>query len=137
MALFKSMNIDTSYAAKVQFYYKIGINLTDEMKRYQNQTQIIDSKVETTRLSTLGGLPPRSGDWLDWANTVKNNLAPISYQLTTLSVLFNFIHSIDTANAIKSYDSYLNSYCLKNRCPPLSPERPPVKPLQVGFTKGQ
>ena len=121
MSLFKSMNLDTTFAAQVQFFGKIGINLTEEMKRYENQTRLIDSKVETTRLSTLGGLPPRSGDWIDWANTVKGSLAPVSYQLTTLSVLFNFIHGIDTAGAIKSYDSYLNSFCQTNKCPPLTP----------------
>jgi len=39
------MNLDTSYAAKIQFFSKVGINLTEDMKRYQNQTRIIDSKV--------------------------------------------------------------------------------------------
>ena len=94
------------------------------MKRHQNQTNLISSKVETTRLSTIGGLPPRSGDWLDWANTVKDNLAPVSYQLTTLSVLFNFVPSLNATEAIKSFNSYLNSYCERNKCPPLTPDRP-------------
>lgn len=88
-----------------------------------------------TRLSTIGGLPPRSGDWLDWANTVKDNLAPVSYQLTTLSVLFNFIHGIDVNATVKSYQDYLNSYCTRNKCPPLTPERPDPKPLAISFTK--
>ena len=135
MSLFKSMNLDISFAAKVQFFSKVGISLSDDMKRYQNQTQVINSKVDTTRLSTLGGLPPKSGNWLDWANTVKGSLAPVSYQLTTLSVLFNFIHSFDAAGAIKSYDTFLNTYCDRVLCPPLTPERPEPKPLVVSFVK--
>ena len=94
------------------------------MKKYQNQTNLISSKVETTRLATIGGLPPKSGDWLDWANTVKDNLAPVSYQLTTLSVLFNFIPSLNATEAIKSFQDYLNNYCLRNKCPPITPDRP-------------
>lgn len=86
-------------------------------------------------MSTLGGLPPKSGDWLDWANTVKANLAPVSYQLTTLSALFNFIHGFDAAGAIKSFNNYLNTYCLRNHCPPLTPDRPEPKPLVVNFVK--
>ena len=66
---------------------------------------------------------------------MKASLAPVSYQLTTLSALFNFIHNIDVAGAIKSYETFLNTYCDKNKCPPLTPERPPVKPLQVSFAK--
>lgn len=91
------------------------------MKKYQNQTNLVSSKVEVQRLSTVGGLPPQSGNWIDWANTVKDSLAPVSYHLTTLSVLFNFIHGLDASGAIKSYESYLNSYCAKYRCPPLTP----------------
>lgn len=121
MSLFKSMNLDIAFAAKIQFFSKVGISLSDEMKRYQNQTQVIDSKVETTRLSTLGGTPPKSGNWIDWANTVKTNLAPVSYQFFTISNLFNFIHGIDAAGAIKSFEAYLNTFCDKHTCPPLTP----------------
>lgn len=91
------------------------------MKKYQNQTNVINTKVDTTRLATIGGLPPKSGDWLDWANTVKENLAPVKYQLTTISVLFNFVPNINATEAVKSYTTYLNTYCQRNKCPPLTP----------------
>jgi hypothetical protein len=121
MSLFTSMNLDVKYAAEVQFYEKLELNLTDDMKRYQNQTSVINTKVDTSRLSTLGGLPPRSGDFHDWVDTVKENLAPVSYQLTTISVLFNFVPNINVSDAVKSYTTYLNTYCQRNRCPPLTP----------------
>jgi len=55
--------------------------------------------------------------------------------LTTTSSLFGFIKGIDNAGAIKSYNSYLNSYCLRNKCPPLTPERPDPKPLVISIGK--
>ena len=72
---------------------------------------------------------------MDWANTVKSSLAPVSYQLTTLSVLFNFINGLDAAGAIKSYNNYLNTYCLRILCPPIIPDRPEPKPLVINFIK--
>lgn len=72
---------------------------------------------------------------MDWANTVKTNLAPVSYQLTTLSVLFNFINGLDAAGAIKSYNHYLNTYCDRILCPPITPDRPEPKPLVINFVK--
>lgn len=38
MSLFTSMKLDINIAAKIQYYNKIGINLTEEMKKYINQT---------------------------------------------------------------------------------------------------
>lgn len=129
------MKLDVEMATSIQYMNKIGVNLTDEMKKYQNQTNLISSKVEATRMSTIGGEPPQSGNWIDWANTVKDHLAPVSYRLTTISVLFNYIPSFDAAAAIKSYDTYLNTYCTRNRCKELTPERPPPKPLAISFIK--
>lgn len=83
----------------------------------------------------MGGLPPRSGNWIDWANTVKDALAPVSYRLTTLSVLFNFIPGFDAAGAVKSYETFLNTYCTRAHCKELTPERPPPKPLVISFVK--
>jgi hypothetical protein len=45
MSLFTSMSLDIKFAAEVQFYQKIGINLSEEMKKYQNQTNVINTKV--------------------------------------------------------------------------------------------
>lgn len=105
------------------------------MKKYLNQTNVINTKVETTRLSTIGGLPPRSGNWLDWANTVKDNLAPVSYELTAISVLFNFVPNINATKAVSSFQTYVNNYCTKNKCPPMTPERPDPKPLVAHFLR--
>jgi hypothetical protein len=33
-------------AAKVQYFNKIGINFTEEVKKYQNKTNFVNSKVE-------------------------------------------------------------------------------------------
>lgn len=129
------MKLDLNMAASIQYMTKIGANLTDEQKKYQNQTKFISSKVEVTRMSTVGGLPPQSGNWIDWANTVKDNLAPVSYRLTTISVLFNYIPSFDSAAAINSYNTYLNTYCSKNHCKDLTPDRAPPKPLVISFVK--
>lgn len=105
------------------------------MKKYQNQTSVINTKVDTTHLSIIGGLPPRSGKMADWINTVKDNLAPVSYQMTTTSALFGFIPNINATEANRSYNNYLNTYCQRHKCPPLTPDRPPPKPLIISFTK--
>lgn len=49
------MKLDVAMAANIQYMEKIGANLTEEMKRYQNQTNLISSKVEVSRMSTIGG----------------------------------------------------------------------------------
>ena len=59
----------------------------------------------------IGGEPPRSGSWIDWERTVKDNLAPISYDLTALTVLFNFVPNINATQAIASFNTYLQNYC--------------------------
>jgi hypothetical protein len=89
------MKLDLHIAAQVQFFLKSGMSLSDDLKRYENQTKVISSKVETERLSTVGGLPPASGNWIDWVNSVKANLAPISYKITGIVVLFNHIEGIN------------------------------------------
>lgn len=135
MSLFESMKLDINIAAKIQYMEKVGMQLTQELKNYVSQAKFISSKVSTTRLSTIGGMPPKSGDWIDWANSVKDNLAPVSYKISSLSTLFNFIHNFDAAGAIKSFENYLNTYCERVQCPPLTPERPPPKPLLISFSR--
>lgn len=53
----------------------------------------------------IGGEPPKNGTWVEWERTVRDNLAPISYELTTLSSLFNFIHFVEfeAKEVIKSF----------------------------------
>lgn len=114
---------------------KLGIELSQDLKRYTNQTRVINNKVSTVRTSIIGGQPPKTGNWIDWANTVKANLAPVSYKLNTLSVLFNFIHNIDVAAAVKGFQTYLNTICLRIKCPSPTPERPKPKPLVVTVTR--
>ena len=87
----------------------------------------------------IGGEPPKNGTWVEWERTVRDNLAPISYELTTLSSLFNFIHFVEfeAKEVIKSFQSYLNTYCLSENCPIIKPDRPPPKPLIVSFVEGK
>jgi hypothetical protein len=66
ISFFESMKLDVDRAAQIQLFEKLGISQSEEMKRYSNQTNIINNRVETTRISTLGGEPPKSGDWVDW-----------------------------------------------------------------------
>lgn len=135
MSLFKSMKIDLSIAAQAQFFMSASISLTDELKRYANHTQVVNSKVETTNMAPVGGLPPLSGNWVDWVNTVKGNLAPISYKFSAITVLFNYIPGLDAAGAIQNFSSYFNWYCGRNVCPPITPDRPDPKPLAVVLSK--
>ena len=65
----------------------------------------------------IGGQPPVGGDWIQWQKTVKDNLAPISYDLTSLSELFRFVPDIDSAKAAKDYNSFLSEYCKTHKCP--------------------
>ena len=97
------MGLDVNRAAQVQFLNKFSINLTNETKKYESQTKVVDVKVEAEKEAMLGGEPPQSGNWIDWQRTVRDNLAPISYHLTTLSTLFNFIHFIEVKEAIKNF----------------------------------
>lgn len=136
MSLFKSMNIDLSMAAQAQFFMSASISMSEELKRYANQTKVVNSKVESTSIATVGGLPPSSGNWVDWVNTVKGNLAPISYKFSAITVLFNFIPNFDSAGAIKSFSNFFNAYCTRNKCPPMTPDRPDPKPLSVVLSKG-
>ena len=85
----------------------------------------------------IGGEPPRSGDWIDWERTVKDNLAPISYDLTAITMLFNFIPRLNAKKAIASYNTYIENYCKIEKCPNINPDRPPPKPLKISFKKSQ
>jgi hypothetical protein len=85
------MKLDLNIAAQMQFMAMVHISISEEYKQYINQTKVINTKVESTQLSTIGGLPPSSGVWNDWVSTVKVNLAPISYKLAAVIVLFNDI----------------------------------------------
>lgn len=56
---------------------------------------------------------------MDWEKTVKDNLVPISYDLSSLSVLFNFIHGISATNVTNDFNESLDSYCQKKVFQPL------------------
>ena len=130
MSYFASMNIDVKTAAKVQFANAFDLSMSEDLKKYQNQTNIANSRVETTSRVMIGGEPPKSGTWIDWERTVKGSLAPVSYDLTALTVLFNFVPGINATKAIASFDAYLESYCkTQGGCPEIYPDRPPPKPL--------
>lgn len=77
----------------------------------------------------VGGEPPKSGEWIDWQRTVKDYLAPVSVDLISISALFSYVPDIDAGKAQQGFESYVNSYCLRNFCPPVEPERPEPKPL--------
>ena len=87
MSFFKSMNLNIETAAKVQFANKLHLNMSETLKKYQSQTNLINSKQLLEKTATRGGEPQLNGSWVDWEKTVRNNLAPISYELTALSVL--------------------------------------------------
>lgn len=127
ISLFKSMKLDLNVAAQMQFLTSAHISISDEYKRYINQTKVINTKVESTQLSTIGGLPPASGVWNEWVNTVKANLAPISYRLAAVIVLFNYVPGLDAAGAVNSFLTFFNAYCARNPCPPITPDRPDPK----------
>ena len=135
MSYFQSTNIDVKVAAKVQFANMFSLSMSEDLKRYQNQTNVANTKVETIKKVMIGGEPPKSGTWIDWERSVKDNLAPISYDLTALTVLFNFVHDVDAPKAIASFNSYLQNYCQNNKCPDMTPEKPPAKPLKVSFKR--
>ena len=135
MSYFKSMNLDINIAAKVQFANMFNVSMSEDLKRYQNQTNLITKKVQSTKYVIVGGEPPKTGNWIDWERTVKDNLAPISYDLTALTVLFNYIPNLDVAKATSSLNSYITSYCQDHHCPPLTPEKPAPKPLAVTFSQ--
>ena len=60
------MNLDVNIAAKVQFANLFHLSMSEDLKKYQNQTNIINTKVETEKASMIGGEPPVSGSWIDW-----------------------------------------------------------------------
>jgi len=130
------MKLDLNIAAQMQFMSMVHISMSEEYKQYINQTKVINTKVESTQLSTIGGLPPSSGNWNDWVNTVKGNLAPISYKLTAVIVLFNYIPGLDVAGAVNSFLTFFNFYCAHNPCPPITPDRPDPKELTAVFSLG-
>lgn len=107
MSYFASMNIDVKTAAKVQFANAFNLSMSEDLKKYQNQTKLADNRMETTSRVMIGGEPPKSGTWTDWERTVKGNLAPISYDLTALTVLFNFVPDINATKAIDGFNAYL------------------------------
>ena len=111
MSYFASMNIEVKTAAKVQFANAFDLSMSEDLKKYQNQTKLADNKVETTKRVMIGGEPPKSGTWIDWERTVRGSLAPISYDLTALTVLFNFVPGLNAEKAIAGFNSYLESYC--------------------------
>ena len=122
--------------SQFQYYKTANITLTDDLKRYANQTNVVNSKVESYSLATVGGLPPASGNQKDWVSTVKANLAPITYKLTAITVLFNYIQGLDAPKAIKSFEIFFNEYCQRNTCPEITPDRPDPRPLSPVFSKG-
>ena len=97
MSFFKSMKLDVNIAAQVQFANKFHLEMSEDLKKYQNQTNVVNTKVESQKSSMIGGEPPVSGSWIDWQRTVRDNLAPISYELTTISVLFTFISNLNVS----------------------------------------
>ena len=45
MSFFKSMNLDIDIASRVQFANKFKISMSDQLKKYQNQTNLINTKL--------------------------------------------------------------------------------------------
>lgn len=130
------MKIDLSFTAQSQFFNSANISMSDDLKKYSNQTQVVNSKVESKNIAIIGELPPRGGNWIDWANMVKLNLGPISYRLSAITILFNYIPGLDALEAIKSFTTFFNAYCKRTKCPSVTPDRPDPKPLSVVLSKG-
>ena len=135
MSYFKSMSLDINIAAKVQYANLVHAEMSEDLKKYQAQTNVINQKVSATKQVIIGGEPPKTGNWIDWERTVKDNLAPIFYDLTAISVLFNYINNMDVAKATASLNSYIQSYCQTHHCSPLTPDKPSPRPLVVSFSQ--
>ena len=58
MAFFESMKLDATRAASVQFLKYLNISLSDQEKKYESQTQTINTKVDTITNFMIGGEPP-------------------------------------------------------------------------------
>ena len=67
--------------------------------------------------------------------TVKGNLAPISYELTALTMLGSFMPNLNTTSAMVSFNSYLGNYSKTEKSSDVSPDRPTTRPLKVIFKK--
>ena len=113
------MNFDMKMVAQFQFASKFHLEMSEELKKYQNQTSVANTKVDSQKSSMIGGEPPVSGSWIDWQKTVRDNLAPISYELTTLSALFGFIPNLNASQATAGFLAYLENYCKTEKCPPI------------------
>ena len=66
MAFFKSMGLDVNIASKVQFANSFKLSMSEDLKKYQNQTNVVNTKVETHKAYMIGGEPPVNGSWIDW-----------------------------------------------------------------------
>ena len=62
MSFFKSMNLDINVAAKVQYAGFFNVSMSEDLKKYQLQTNVINQKVQTTKLVIVGGEPPKTGN---------------------------------------------------------------------------
>ena len=70
-----------------------------------------------------------SGNESDWMKTVKLFPAPISYKLTAITILFNYVPGINSTKANLSFSDFFNNYCISYSCPKTTPDRPDPKPL--------
>ena len=85
------MGLDINTATRVQFANFFKLSMSDELKKYQEQTNVINTKILTTKQLNIGGEPQKGGSWEDWERSVRDNLAPMSYDLVSITSLFNYV----------------------------------------------
>ncbi len=84
----KSRGIDVKSAAKFVFV-AWSTDTSIDYSSHKKTIETLEKRTEYTREIYVGGKPNRKGYLIDWHETEQRNLAPISYSVEILSILFN------------------------------------------------
>ncbi len=123
----KSISVDVKAAAKLKYMQWSG-DFNAEVQTKSKEINAFDSKVSNTKEIYIGSKPNK--DWTVWANSIKQDPAPIDYKVVSLSDLFIGHYfpelSFDVLKEMRlQLNTAIDLYCNRIGCAPPQPDPVP------------
>ena len=130
--LVNSIGIDIAAGAKFNFAEFSG-DIDTDWHRHKEEIQYFNSSYSEIHEVYIGSNPPKSGDWHDWQEGVRDAPAPIKYYLGTMTDLITKENFPTNYMPIRdSLRKALKSYCKNMKyCEAPDPDKPFPKPAKT------
>ena len=132
MQLVSSIGLDLKAGAKFNYAQWSG-DIDTHWERHKEEIAYFNSSYSSIEEVYIGSNPPKSGDWHDWQEGVRDAPAPIKYKLGTMTDLITEKNFPTNYQPIRhSLSMALNAYCKSIKtCDSPDPDKPFPKPAKT------